>query len=481
MNKKLQLLICEDLESDAAIIIRELEKEDFDINFHIVETATAMKAALDTQVWDIIISDFNIPGFGGFETLAVLKSTGMDIPFVLVSGTVGEEIAVNMMKAGAHDYIMKHNLKRLSEVVKRELIEAQHRKERKSVRQLIKANEEKYHAVIDNSLLAIFLGRPGGFILESNKAASSLFGYTEEEFKKLDRNKLLDFSDPALLNGIKKRDETGHASGECIGIKKGGEKFYCEISSVIFKDINGEDLACSMLADISARKNAEQMLMDTNEELKKLSNHLKDVREHERKYISREIHDQLGQLASALKIEIDWLNINLLNPDEKTRSRIEHALSIIKVMISSTRKMAAALRPSIIDELGLNESLKWQCNEFQKLNGIECHFTEDVDDTNMPIEIRTELFRICQESLTNVMRHANASKVEVSVKDTGNNIQLTISDNGKGFNTRNKSNHLGLIGIRERALSVKGESTISSKPGEGTTISILLPKTKKAI
>ncbi len=478
MKKRLKLLLCEDMETDAEMIIRQLEKAAYEIDFERVETAEDFKISLHKQEWDIIISDFRIPGFGGPEALAILKQTGIDIPFVLVSGTIGEEIAVNMMKAGANDYLMKSSLIRLSEVVKREMIEADFRKERKAVAELVKANEEKYHAVIDNSLLAIFLARPGGLILESNKAASDLFGYTEAEFKELGRDQLLDTSDPVFLQKIKQREALGSVSGECIGIKKNGERFFCEISSIIFKDINGHELSCSMLADISSRKNAEKKLVDTNNELKTLSKHLKDVREHERKHISREIHDQLGQLASALKIEIDWLNMNLPDPGEKVQSRIDHALAIIKVIINTTRKIATALRPSIIDELGLSESLKWQCTEFKKLSGIDCEFICDYQDDAMPLEIRTELFRICQESLTNVIRHANAKKVKVSLRNLENGLEVSINDNGRGFDPNQKSTHIGLLGLRERALSIDGDLSIESEYGKGTTIRVFIPKTK---
>ncbi len=478
MKKPLQLLICEDEESDAAMVIRALEKAGYDVIFHRVETAEDMRTALEKQEWDVIISDYNIPGFGGPQALAILKSAGIDIPFILVSGTIGEEVAVLIMKAGANDYLMKDRLTRLSEVVKKEMEETEKRKEVKAVSEMIKANEEKYHAVINNSRLAIFLARPGGLILESNTAATELFGYDAEEFTRLDRNDVLDMSDPQVLLKLSERDRNGSIHGECIGIKKNGERFYCEVSSIIFKDINGQKMSCSMLADISARKNAEQQILDTNIELKKLSTHLKNAREDERKYISREIHDQLGQLASAIKIELDWLNIHLEGAEQKTSTHIEHALSITKVLIDTTRKIATALRPSILDELGLSDSLKWQCSEFKNMSGIPCDFKGNFDDTGISLEIRTELFRICQESLTNVMRHAQASKVSISLSDSEENMELSVTDDGKGFDPNTKSDHIGLVGLRERVLSINARLMIKSKPGHGTTILVVVPKDK---
>lgn len=478
MEKTLQLLLCEDVENDAAIIVRSLEKGGYAVNMKRVETADEMRRALRLQRWDIVISDYNIPGFGGPQALSVLQSSGVDIPFILVSGTIGEETAVMMMKAGVNDYLMKDRLARLSEAVKREIEEADRRNEWKASTEMIQANEEKYHAVIDNSLFAIFLARPAGLILESNKAASELFGYTTEEFKTMGRDELLDISEATDIDVINLKHPGGKGLGEFIGIKKNNERFHCEVSSVIFKDINGVDMACSMLADISGRKHAELQLRHSNGELQKLSIHLKNAREDERKYISREIHDQLGQLASALKIELDWLNVNVTGLDERASSRIHHAVSITKTMITTTRKIATALRPSIIDELGLNDSIKWQCAEFQSLNALECTFTEDFDDSNVSLQIRTELFRICQESLTNVMRHAHASSVLVSIRTVGGDLELCVKDNGKGFDTNLKSSHIGLVGVRERALSVGGDLVIESAPGKGTNVCLLVPINK---
>ncbi len=481
MERTLQLLLCEDMENDAAMIVRSLEKGGYGVNCKRVETADEMRQALRMQRWDVIISDYNIPGFGGPQALSVLKASGMDIPFILVSGTIGEEIAVTMMKAGVNDYLMKDRLIRLSEAVKREMEEADRRKEWRASAETIQANEEKYHAVIDNSLFAIFLSRPEGLILESNKAASDLFGYSGEEFKQMRRNAFLDLHETTGVDWIGLRDPDRKNYGEFIGIKKDGRRFHCEMSSVIFKDINGEDMACDMLADISARKHAELQLRHSNIELQKLSTHLKNAREDERKYISREIHDQLGQLASALKIELDWLQLNVKGLDEKANSRIHHAVSITKTMITTTRKIATALRPSIIDELGLNDSLKWQCAEFQQLNNIQCTFSEDFDDRNASLEIRTELFRICQESLTNVMRHAHASKVMVSIRTVEGNLELCIRDNGTGFDTRVKTSHIGLVGVRERALSIGGDLVVESEIGKGTNICLVVPLNKLSI
>ncbi len=478
MSTTIQVLICEDAESDVLLLVRELEKAKYTVNSHCVETASQMEMLLQKMDPDIILSDFNIPGFGAYEALDVLKRSGKDIPFVLVSGTIGEETAVNIMKAGANDYLMKGNLSRLGMVVKRELEEAENREIRRKAEEQIRANEEKYRAVIDNCLFAIFLVRPGGFIDEANEAACELFDCTQEVFRKSKLQQFLSHTDPGMLQ--KFIDANGRGSNDkFLGVQRSGERFYCEVSSVLFKSLNGTEMICVMVADISQRKNAERELIERNHELRRLSDHLKNAREDERKHISREIHDQIGQLASAIKMDLDWLNLHFNEDGEKSGERITRSLATVSLLIDTTRKIAASLRPGILDELGLNASLRWQCTEFENLNGIPCDFAESFDDSDISLEMGTELFRICQESLTNIMRHARANKVMVCLKDAQDDFALYIVDDGDGFDTNRKSDHLGLVGIRERAISLNGSLLIESEPGKGTTICVKIPKTKK--
>jgi signal transduction histidine kinase len=225
-------------------------------------------------------------------------------------------------------------------------------------------------------------------------------------------------------------------------------------------------------------KKAEEELRLTNEELKRLSVYLKNVREEERKYIAREVHDELGQLASALKIDIDWLAIKNPGMDDIGKMRIAHANNTIEVLIASIRKIASTLRPSVLDDFGLNTAIEWQCREFQNLNSIQCTFKADFDDDNLPMEMKTELFRMTQESLTNVMRHSNAGSVTVKLTEDEENIYLRIADDGRGFDTKVKKNTLGLIGLRERAVSINGELRIESELGKGTNVLAVIPKNK---
>lgn len=223
-------------------------------------------------------------------------------------------------------------------------------------------------------------------------------------------------------------------------------------------------------------KAVEEELRDKNKELKNLSNHLQNVREEERKSLAREVQEELGQLAAALKMDVDWLAINLPDAPELQKERMAHASSTAKLIIQSIRKIASALRPSMLDELGLNASLEWHCNEFAATTGISCKYIHAYDDEGLSLELKTAIFRICQESLRNIAKHASATRVKVNVDISEKELRLTVSDNGKGFSVDGQKNTFGLIDMRERVQAINGKLTIDSKEGKGTTVSVTVQK-----
>jgi len=213
----------------------------------------------------------------------------------------------------------------------------------------------------------------------------------------------------------------------------------------------------------------------------KAYNTQQNIREEERKHIAREVHDELGQLASAIKIDIDWLNIKIGAPEESMKQRVAHVNKAIDVMITTIRKVAARLRPSALDDFGLNAALQYHCAEFEELNGIPCRFDPGFDDSVLTMERKTELYRITQESLTNVMRHAKAKTVRVTTKEDDDSLYLIITDDGKGFDMSKRKNTFGLIGLRERAVSLNGELNIDSTIGGGNCYLCSDPQEIKAL
>ncbi|HSZ86142.1 MAG TPA: sensor histidine kinase, partial [Puia sp.] len=218
-------------------------------------------------------------------------------------------------------------------------------------------------------------------------------------------------------------------------------------------------------------------ILKTTHQLRELSAHLQSVREEERASVAREIHDELGQQLTGLKMDIASLNKRLSSTDNIIIEKVQSINQLLNTSIKTVRKIATELRPSILDDLGLIAAVEWQCQEFGKRSEIETHFFSDVEDLNLDAQISICLFRICQESLTNIGRYAQASVIEVSLKHFDDKIVLTIKDNGIGFDTEfiGQKKTWGLLGMKERAAIMKGKVTINSEKQKGTTVEVIIP------
>lgn len=231
------------------------------------------------------------------------------------------------------------------------------------------------------------------------------------------------------------------------------------------------------LHDITESKEAEQQLKESHEELRLLASHLQDVREEERTAMAREIHDELGQQLTGLKMDVSWLYRRPDLNDETARQKIKGILSLLDATVGTVRRLAAELRPAILDDLGLPEAMEWHCKQFYDRFGIHCVIDVAGEGSALAPEVATGLFRILQEALTNVARHAKATAVSANLVILEDRADLTISDNGKGFDVHHigAKKTLGLLGMKERALMLGGKCDWVSEPGNGTTIRVSVP------
>lgn len=345
-------------------------------------------------------------------------------------------------------------------------------KEQKLVLDALRISEEKYRTLIEQASDGIIICYPNLQVEQVNSAALRMFGYDQESFYRLSLPDLLKTGNKEEPFDFSKLSEGTSSLSQHTGIRKDLTTFNLEINSTRLP--NGDYMG--FLRDVTEKKKAEMSLKEKNQELNKLSAYLQNIREEERKNIAREVHDELGQLASAMKINIDWLGLRLENLSEAAKSRLEHANKTVAVMLTTIRSIASNLRPSILDDFGLHAALNWQCKEFINLNGIECIYTSGFDDSEVPKNIQTELFRIAQESLTNVMRHSKATRVIISTREDARTLYLSVRDNGIGFQSPDRLTTLGLLGLKERAASLSGTLDIDSIPEGGTTITAVIPK-----
>ncbi len=217
-------------------------------------------------------------------------------------------------------------------------------------------------------------------------------------------------------------------------------------------------------------------------ELRNLAAHLESVREEERTSLAREIHDELGQEMTGLKMDLSWLEKRIAEgvapPLNKTLSeRIRSMSDLIDTTIQSVRKISSELRPGVLDDLGLAAAIEWQALEFQKRTGIQCLYDSGLEEIDLSRDHATAVFRVCQELLTNVARHAGAAKVEIKLYGRGKDIFLEVKDNGKGIGSSeiDNSKSLGLLGMRERALLLGGELNLEGN-SNGTKAVLRIPK-----
>ena len=229
--------------------------------------------------------------------------------------------------------------------------------------------------------------------------------------------------------------------------------------------------------DITEKKQAEEKLLASHESLRNLSSHLESLMEKERKIISREIHDEVGQLLAALKIDVSWLANRL--PDDKPAlaEKAREMAELIDVTVETVQRIATELRPQLLYDLGLSTAMEWHANEFRKRTGIECNLSLTIGRLKLDPARSTALYKIYKEALTNVMRHAKATRVDVSLKKKKKGIMLQVKDNGRGIRDAeiNDPKSVGLIGINERAHLWGGETHISGIADEGTILTVIIP------
>lgn len=233
--------------------------------------------------------------------------------------------------------------------------------------------------------------------------------------------------------------------------------------------------------EVTERKRAEENIKRSREKLRNLSAHLESIREDERMRIAREIHDELGQLLTALQTDLSYLIIKLPDANELLTKRTQKMSNLIEKSIQTVQRISSDLRPPVLDELGIVPAIEWHAEEFQTRMGIRCNVRFNTENIVMDKDRSTVIYRIFQEALTNVARHASASVVNASMEKKDGKLTLKIKDNGKGISKEQLSSmkSFGIIGIRERACFVGGEAKIEGRKGRGTTITVKIPLSRK--
>jgi PAS domain S-box-containing protein len=643
----LNILSLEDSILDFEIINMQLLNAGFAFNIIRVEKGSDFETLIRNNKYDIILTDFYLPGFNAFSALDLVKEICPDVPVICLSGAIGEETAINLMKGGAVDYILKDRMERLPFAVKHAIEEARSKAIRKQAEEALQENNTRLELAMETAKMAWWeMEISSGNIRFSNRKAEML-GYSPKIFKHYsdfmdiihpeDHEKTMDAMRNHLygkadkyeveyrikskkgeylwfldVGTVVKRDENGspiNVTGLVIditerklaevSIKANELKFRTvadytfdweywqdenykliynspsceritgyktedflanpdlllkivhpddfnkfkehvehvfltsslnEISEIDFRiltkngltveiyhvcrpifDENNKYLgrrisnrdvternvlerkrkesvielerrkvaALNLLEDLKkemeVRKKIENDLIESKETLEKVNKHQIEIREEERATISREIHDQLGQSMTALKMDLAWLQNNKFLTAEAERKMMKMN-DLIASTIKDIQRISSDLRPGILDDLGLASAIEWYCEEFSNRTGLTISTDIDNVQTGEPNKNIT-IYRVLQESLTNIIRHAKAKEANIKLAQVKDQIELTVLDDGRGIKQNEITNikSLGILGMMERVKQCHGTMSISPAPTHGTIVKILIP------
>jgi len=312
-----------------------------------------------------------------------------------------------------------------------------------------------------------------GFFQKVNRAVVEKLEYTQEE---LFQKPVSAFIYPEDLERtaherLKLLEGSALVNFENRYLTKTGKIIWLHWTSIYIPD---REIVFAIAKDVTEKKQAANEIEEKYKKFKGLATHFKNSVEKDRKYFAVELHEELAQLASVVKMDIEWITHNMTELTEFSKARLEHASTIIQLLIKTIRRISFWISPQMLDDLGLKETLKWLCDEFSILNGISCSFESALDESSLSHEVKMDIFRVCQEALTNVMYHAAATTVKISLDHTGEKINLSITDDGRGFEINDMKKTSGFINMRERAASINGQLSIKSEKGEGTIVSLLI-------
>lgn len=347
--------------------------------------------------------------------------------------------------------------------------------------QALRTSEDRHRMLVENMIEGLAMVDDRGVISFINQKFLEAQGFTPDE---VIGHSLAEFVGPKNLEvfqeQIVKRGKGNPEPWELAWKRKdGGEATILASPAPIYE--NGAFKgSIVVLTDISERRQIEEELGRSYQQLRNLSRHLQSVREEESKRIAREIHDELGQALTALKMDLSWLTSRLPEslPDQRILIDKTRAMtSLIDKTIQTVQKISAELRPGLLDDLGLIAAIEWQCQEFQNRTGIECEVDFDSEVIDLSPDLSTAIFRVFQEALTNAVRHSRATRISVSLKNKPDLLELQICDNGIGIPEKaiDSADSLGIMGMRERLIPFGGSLLISGEVNRGTTLTLSLP------
>jgi two-component system sensor histidine kinase UhpB len=429
---------------------------------------------------EAVLLDLSLPDSQGIGTLTRMHAEKPGLPIVVLSSVDDEVLGLQLLRAGAQDYLVKEEI--TGSLLRRSL---RYAVERKRAEVELRRSEIFLESIVENIPDMIFVkdARELRFV-RFNKAGEELLGHAR---RNLIGKSDYDFFPADEADFFTRADRDVLRNREVLDIPeepiltKGKGLRYLHTKKIPILDENDHPLyLLGISEDITERKRAENELQRSFELLRTLSQRLEVVREQERTRIARELHDELGVRMTCMKMDLSRLLAMMrepLFPREKMEEKIRSMGTEVDTTIAEVQRLASELRPGLLDDLGLVAAIEWQCQDFERRSGIRCLCEASFDEIKISPSRATAAFRICQEALINIARHAKATFVRVLVKESGDDVLIEVQDNGQGIPAEkvNEAGSLGLLGMKERSMAIGGRLEIAGWPGKGTTVTLRFP------
>jgi two-component system, NarL family, sensor histidine kinase UhpB len=445
---------------------------------HVERLALALQS-LDEGAFEVVLLDLSLPDSQGISTLTKMHAARPGMPIVVLTSLDDEILGLQLLQRGAQDCLVKGEV--TGALLRRSL---RYAVERKRAEVELRRSEVFLESIVENIPHMIFVKDAGELrFVRFNKAGEELLGHTRQNLIGKSDYELFPKEEADFFTGadrdVLRNREVLDIPEEPILTKGKGLRSLHTKKIPIFDENHQPIYLLGISEDITERKRAEDQLQRSFELLRTLSQRLDVVREEERTRIARELHDELGVRMTCMKMDLSRLVAMMresLFPREKMEEKIRAMSADVDTTIAEVQRLAAELRPGVLDDLGLVAAIEWQCQDFERRSGIRCLCEASFEEISITPSRATAAFRICQEALVNVARHAKATFVRVLVKENGDDVLIEIQDNGQGIPPEKlgDAGSLGLLGMKERSMAIGGRLEIAGWPGKGTTVTLRL-------
>lgn len=467
-HSKKRILIVE----DQLIIALDLELILVNLGYEvagIVNTGEESIEFVKNNRPDLVLMDIMLSGdIDGISAAEVIHKT-LDVPIIYLTAHSDEKSLERAHVTGPYGYIVKP-------IQERELYTSiEIALHRFNMDRVLKRSEMKYRTLFEQSLDPIFITDENAVIIDANPSMVELFGYTIEQIIGHRADEFFKEQNEYQNIIAQARTKGAVSNFECRMLTNSGMVLDVQITVRKYEyGREGGEGYQGIIRDVTQYKLYFEEILRSRQELRNLTAHIENLREQERTDIAREIHDVLGQSLTALRLDLSWVRKKIRTDEADLNDKISVMDGIINDIISTVRKLSTKLRPGILDDLGLPAAIEWQTDEFKKRTGISCH-VDCAEVGDLPEDKSVALFRIFQESFTNIMKHSYADTVIITLQKNDGNVEMMIKDNGKGFcdDDLQRKGSYGIIGMKERVKNLNGILTIDGN--SGTTIRVVIP------